>query len=273
MQSSNQRCSICLKRKTLTDEHIFPRGLSVPGTRQIRELIPKIDPDKRYRRPTRLSQNGLKLKTTCAKRNNDLLGMRYDPALKRLYDEVSLFVRNAHMVPGRFFRIDNIELNKAARAIVGHMLAADTTPNARAPKTRAMRRFFFDPTYLMRDEYSILMWLYPSREQAIIRDILVADNFGSGSAETLWISAYKTFPLAFAVAQRETEAGWPYKGMLDISKFLTNSIDDTFNITFPWRDIPHQMWPEAPRSNGAILMGEGQRLLTKPHKPNTTYQH
>ncbi len=268
MQSLNKRCSICLKREELTDEHIFPRGLVVPGTRQIRELLPIIDPQKRYRRSTKLSQNGLKVKTTCAECNNTLLGAKYDPALKHLYDEASLHFRNRHMLSGRF-KIANIEINKVARAVVGHMLAADSHPSGRALKTREMRRFLFDETHSLANEYSILIWLYPSREQAIIRDIFPLDSFSAW--KTTWMSAYKTFPLAFAFTQKKEK--WPYKGIIDITDFLTKSVEDKVNITFSLNDIPHQRWPETPSSRGAIFMGDGERLLTKPHIPNKKYPY
>ena len=136
-----------------------------------------------------------------------------------------------------------------------------------------MRRFLFNHDHSLGDEYSILMWIYPSREQAIIRDIFIAENFGSGSTETIWTSAYKTFPLAFAFTQSKTKRELPYRGILDITRFLTKNIDDTFAVTFPLKDMPHQVWPEAPRKNSAIFMGDGQRLLTRPHTPNNKYQH
>lgn len=273
MKNLKPRCSICLVRKDLTEEHIFPKGLTVPGTRQIRDLIPKIDPDKRYRKATRLSQNGLKLKTTCSRCNNYLLGKIYDPALKHLYDETSIYLRNAHMLPSKFFKIENIELNKLARAVLGHMLAADTKPNPRAAKSREMRRFFFNHSHVLSPEYSLLMWLYPSREQAIIRDIFIVEHFGRHAEETVWSSVYKTFPLAFSFTHRSIRRELPYKGILDLTSFLTSNIDETFNITFSLKDIPHQVWPEMPGRNGAILMGEGQKLLTKPHISNRQYQH
>ena len=262
-----------MKRRELTQEHIFPKSLTLPGTKQIRELIPRIDIDKRYRKNTHLAQNGLTLKTTCAKCNNYLLGTKYDPALKHLYDEASLYVRNINLLPGNFIKLENIELNKAVRAIIGHMLAADKNPNPRAPKSRAMRRVLFDCDYKIPSEFSILMWLYPSKEQAIIRDIFVTEEFGRKSEEMIWISAYKTFPLAFAFTHRSVIRDWPYKGIIDITKILSSNIDSKFTLTLSLKDIPHQIWPEAPTQSGAIFMGDGQRLLTRPHTPQKPYNH
>lgn len=262
-----------MKRSALTEEHIFPKSLTLPGTKQIRELIPRIDVDKRYRKNTQLAQNGLKLRTTCAKCNNYLLGTKYDPALKHLHEEASLYVRNIKFLSGNLIRLEDIELKKVVRAVIGHMLAADKKPNPRAPKSRAMRRVFFDCNYKIPGQFSILMWLYPSKEQAIIRDIFVTEEFGRKSEEMIWISAYKTFPLAFAFAHRSVTREWPYRGVLDITSCLSSKIDSKFTLTLSLKDIPHQIWPETPTQSGAIFMGDGQRLLTRPHTTQKSYNH
>lgn len=267
------RCSICLKRLELTDEHIFPRGLTIPGTKQIRELLPNIDPNRKGGRGTRLSQNGLKLKTTCANCNNNLLGQVYDPALKELYDQASLFIRNRNLLFGRNIKLEKIKLNKVVRAVIGHMLASDTAPNSRAPKTREMRRLFFNHNHVVSSGYSVLMWLYPAKEQAVIRDIFVAKEFGANSENILWVSAYKTFPLAFAITHQPKKEPPPYKEIVDLTPHLTSKIDDQFNISLPIKNFPPFIWPEAPPEDGAILMGDGQRLLTKPYTPQKTYRH
>ncbi len=272
-RSSFSRCRICLLRKELTEEHIFPKCLSIPGTKQIRELLPKIDPKRRGGRVTRLSQNGLKLKTTCSNCKNNLLGQIYDPALKFIYDQAGLFIRNRKFLYGNIITLEKIELNKVVRAVIGHMLAADEVPNAKSLKCQEMRRFFFNHEHVFSENISVLMWVYPTNEQAVIRDIFLSENFGTGAIEFLWISAYKTFPLAFAIAHKDKKTSAPYKNIINLTSHLTKNINDKFDIRLSIKGHPPFMWPETPSRNEVILMGDGQRLLTKPHSPIRSYKH
>lgn len=259
-----RRCNLCLKRKSMTEDHIFPQGITPPGQRIIKNILTKIDPHHKNRRNTKLAQNGLKVRTLCALCNNKLLGTRLDPELIEFCKQADLFLRNRNLLPNQSIRIDSIQLNKVSRAVIGHILAADEKPQARGKVSRIMRRYFFKENTTLPNSINLFLWAYPFKEQTILRDIFLVDF--SRTESMMWTTAYKTYPISFAICQNDNNYHIPIKGLLDIAPHLTGRIDQTFSLRIPLNPAVPSIWPEAPTSNGAVFMGEGRRVLSTPYK-------
>lgn len=74
-------------------------------------------------RKSSISQNEIKFRTICENCNNNLLGAEYDREYKKLVD----CLYNLYITPGKigqYVLIQGLKINRIARAIVGHMLAA-----------------------------------------------------------------------------------------------------------------------------------------------------
>ena len=246
----------------MTEDHIFSKGLTVPGQKIIKEIIGRVNEGKRSR-GTKIAQNGLAMRTLCDKCNNDLLGQKLDPYLIGLCKEVDLFLRNKHLLPSQFIDVRDVQLNKVVRAVAGHILASDDMPQARSKVSRILRRFFFEENGVLPNSINLFIWLYPFREQVILRDVFLVDF--SRSQSIMWTSAYKTYPLGFAVCENINNFEVSVRGLLDIRPSLTGRINQSFQVRLPVRCMVPPLWPEAPSRNGAVMSGDSTSLSTKPY--------
>jgi hypothetical protein len=132
-------CNICNEYGELTRDHVPPKGsirLTAVEVRnfaqRLSELAPGrvniIDDDglqesvRRYK----LSQDGVRFRSICARCNNVLLGGRYDLELNRVSQTVGSLIR-MHL-RGLLALPSEIQINTRThylvRAIIGHLLAA-----------------------------------------------------------------------------------------------------------------------------------------------------
>lgn len=175
----------------MTEDHLFPRALVLPGQRLVTKILNRVDPNYRGRQGTSLAQNGLKKSTLCADCNNRVLGSELDPALVAAYS-----IASKELGSGRFpvlndLRLEGININRVARAVAGHLLALDEKPNAQHKAARYLRRFVLQEQAGLHPSLRFHMWLYLSHKQGILKD-LIHNEFGKNH-EPLWISAFKTY--------------------------------------------------------------------------------
>jgi len=257
-----RRCNLCLKRSPMTNDHIFPRSIAVPGQRQINLILKHIDPSSKSKRNTALAQNGLKKRTLCASCNNTTLGANLDPALEHFCKETALQLRNAKFLMRQILHLKGIQLNKVARAVAGHFIANDDTPEYKHKLSKALRRYVFNSNAPFPENYRFQIWLYPFTEQAIMKDLYHA-QFGSGHPP-FGISAYKTYPLAFAFSDPTENPNYKLHGVLDVTDYLSKKPEHSFNIQLDTNAIVDKNWPYAPHKDGAILSAQNESVMTTP---------
>ncbi|EJM94754.1 hypothetical protein [Pseudomonas sp. GM67] len=268
---SLRRCNLCLKRKEMTRDHIFPQSIAMPMQRQISLILKQVKPEERGKRTTFLAQNGLQKRTLCGNCNNKVLGTILDPALEHLCKETSIRLRNSRFLMNSFMHLENIQLNKVARAVAGHFLAHDDAPTHKHLLVKALRRYVLNADQNFPENFRFHIWLYPFKEQAVMKD-LFHSQLGSGY-EPFAISAYKTFPLAFAFSNKIHNPAYAITGTLDITEHLSSNLDEHYRIKIDARTVVDRNWPYAPLKDGAILTSENGSIITKPHVNKKPYPY
>lgn len=152
---------------------------------------------------------------------------------------------------------------KVARAVAGHLLALDDKTSGRHHRVRQLRRFVLDPEAGLHDELRFLLWLYPFHRQGMMTD-LYHMVFG-GKHEPLWISAFKTYPLALAFSTEPFNPEYRLAGVIDLTPHISTDVDGLFNLRIPTRPIVDSNWPFAPHRNGAIMSRDNGSVTTVPY--------
>lgn len=268
---SLRRCNLCLKRTNMTRDHIFPQSIAMPVQRQINFILKQVKPEEKSKRKTSVAQNGLQKRTLCGNCNNKVLGTILDPALEHLCKETSVQLRNSKFLMNFVMHLEKVQLNKVARAVAGHFIAHDDNPSHKHLLVKALRRYVLNPDQNFPEEYRFHIWLYPFKEQAVMKDLFHA-QLGSGY-EPFAISAYKTFPLAFAFSNKIHNPAYAIKGTLDITEYLSSDLDEYFKIQIDARSVVDRNWPFAPIKDGAILTSENGSITTKPYMNTKPYPY
>ncbi|WP_139332622.1 hypothetical protein [Aquipseudomonas alcaligenes] len=248
----------------MTEDHLFPSGLVSPGQRRVTKILHTVDPNFRGRQGSFLAQNGVKKATLCADCNNRVLGIELDPYLIAAYSAASSALESARFPVVGDLKLFNINLNRVARAVAGHMMALDDKPLARHTMARQLRRFVLQEQCGLDPSLRFLMWLYPFKRQGMLKDLHHAE-FGK-PYEPMWISAFKTYPLAFAFSTEIQNPNYRLAGVIDLTRWVTTDVEQHFNIRVPARPIVDSNWPFAPHPNGAIFTGQNASVTTAPFK-------
>lgn len=256
----SRRCNLCLKRAPMTEDHLFPQGLVTPGQRRVTKILHKIDPNCRWRRGTFLAQNGVKKATLCADCNNRILGTYLDPSLIALYKSASTALERGRFPVIEPIQVVGVNLKKVARAVAGHLVALDDKPQARNKLTRHLRRFVLNESAALHPTLRFHMWLYPFSRQGMFNDLYHAE-FGT-QHDPLWISAFKTYPLAFAFSTEVQNLNYRLRGVMDLTQFVTTDVSEFYGLRVTTKPIVDSNWPFAPYRNGAILTGDNSSLTT-----------
>ncbi|MEW8051416.1 MAG: hypothetical protein AB2809_13675 [Candidatus Thiodiazotropha sp.] len=165
-------CVICGEYGKLTRDHVPPKRCNNLNDIEIKALMSDENSDKAG--PT--SQGGMHFKTLCGVCNSERLGIKYDPSLVDLSNEITSLVQGAKrrniVLPKKIYPI--IQPQRIARSVVGHALAAIAVDETReglrsSPISDLLRYYFLDEESHMPDNLEIYYWLYPSRKQVVIK--------------------------------------------------------------------------------------------------------
>ncbi|MFK3797147.1 hypothetical protein [Pseudomonas sp. NPDC088444] len=244
----------------MTEDHLFPQALVSRGQRRVTRILQKVDPNFRGRTGTFLAQNGVKKATLCADCNNRVLGTELDPWLIAFYKNASAAFERVRFPVTVPIHLTHVNLNKVARAVAGHLIALDDFPRARHVMARHLRRFVLQQDKGLHHSLRFHMWLYPYSRQGMLKDLHHAE-FGT-EYDPLWISAFKTYPVAFAFSTEIQNPNYRLRGMLDLTASITTDVDGIFGMKIPTKPIVDSNWPFAPYRNGAILTGENDSVIT-----------
>jgi hypothetical protein len=248
-------CSICKKFGPLSFDHIPPKGTVTIRPVEIRSLTQHF-----YEKRTKatISQNGVKFRTICERCNNELLGHLYDPELIKFTNDVSLFLRaridnNLEFPPKQHFEVKS---QKLLRSVIGHILAGfiiedSTNEPIDAPFPNALRNYFLDHTKPIPEKLRVYFWLYPSKNQVLMR------GFGFMSLRFKGVilgDLMKFFPIAYWLVWDKPNNIKINQPELCKQKDLCLEESEVVNIDF--RKIPNEKWPENPGDDEMILLSE-----------------
>jgi hypothetical protein len=258
-------CSICAEYGVLTFDHIPPKGTITIRPVEIRSLS-QLFYDKKTK--ARISQNGVKFRTICNRCNNELLGRLYDPELIKFTNDISIFLRarinsNLDFPPKQKFEV---KPQKLLRSIIGHILAGfinkgpENKP-VEAPFPIALREYFLDNTKNIPKKLKVYYWLYPSRNQVLMRGFgLISLKFNGAILGDL----LKFFPIAYWLVWDLPKDIQINRPELSLSKTL--SLEDKEEVTIDFKSIPNERWPENPGDDEIILTCDERTIYSVSRK-------
>ena len=263
------RCVICGHIGSLTRDHVPPRGVTPAHPIEVRRLGAVIEgghahqhlPHRHYQAPV--------FPSLCAVCNTDRLGKLYDPELIRFSDGLASWVRGAYEI-GLTLPAASVSILPlaVARAVVGHLLAAEERPDATLPLVDAallkeMREYFLGLTST-GPHFQIFVWPYSGNELVIVRGFAIARVLGR---KHHWIvgDVLKFFPVAFwVVSEQPTDVEFGF------AKLELTKSNETL-IEIPLRNVPPLGWPERPRDDEVVLLsGERSHIARGIRAPHRT---
>jgi hypothetical protein len=155
-------------------------------------------------------------------------------------------------------------INKVARAVAGHLIALDDKAHHRHRMIRRLRRFVLQESTGLHPDLRFHMWLYPFCRQGMLSDLHHVE-FGS-PYDALWISAFKTYPLAFAFSTEVQNPNYRLHGVIDLTKAITTDPTRRYTVRVATKPIVDSNWPFAPYRDGAILTGDNSSVTTVPYQ-------
>ena len=235
------KCNICGKESYLTWDHVPPKFCFNDGRVKYNSMMEFHEHSKKS-----LSQNGIRYRTLCDDCNNRLLGVEYDKEYKRLVDTLyNLYTRTGEM--SQYVVIHGLKINRVARAIVGHLLAA-REDFFDGKSEIELRKFVLNPNILPPKNMRLLYYVYTYNTVMIVRDFFPM-KFGNMDYKVprCLMSCLNTFPLAFILADECDDTC----GLYDMFELCTSNIDDEVDIKidilsylFPNHKIRrHPYWP------------------------------
>ena len=214
-------CNICGKTSQLTWDHVPPKFCFNAGFVKYNSMMGKVDLSNKYS----ISQNGVKFRTICENCNNNLLGAKYDKEYKKLVDCLYNLYISKGKIP-QYIIIKGLKINKIARAVVGHFLAA-REDFCDSDIERELRKYFLDEMALPPKDLNLLYYTYRYNTMMIIRDI-VPKHFGNLEYDVpnAFQSCLNTFPIAFILANEcENKCG-----LYDMFEICTSNIEEKIDI-------------------------------------------
>jgi hypothetical protein len=199
----------------------------------------------------RLSQDGVKFRTLCARCNNGLMGGSYDPAFNEFSRAVGLFLKSTLTLPPITYVKGKPQ--KIARSLLGHLCAQGVDRYLKGPHTEDLRDYFLDSAKPLPSYLDVYYWVYPYRTQLLVRDAVLKDLHHQDPAY-IWIM--KFFPLAFLVVW-DNPKGYVYQQFPNLGKWRQLGIDDEVDLPVQLSVVPHERWPEAPTDHTFVMYGEG----------------
>lgn len=247
-------CNICRVVGPLTEDHVPPKRSRALGGR--RELVTLSEYIAGERVKPRYFQSGLRFRTLCPKCNNERLGHRYDPELAKMSRETDGLLRAASRLYVPRQATVRVRPQRIARAVVGHLLAAEvredmSRPPVDAPFPNILRAYFLDEAAPLPDTVDIRYWLYTGNADVIIRALGIARLGRSG---LVVCDLLKYYPLAFMVIF-ETDR----RVRIGLDALLPNRalrLDDYADLPLRLAPRPPITWPEQPDDEGIVLVND-----------------
>jgi hypothetical protein len=255
-------CNICGLFGDLTQDHVPPKGSLDPKKVGIRNLVQTVD--NVHPQIARSSQNGVKFRSLCSECNNVRLGGSFDPALNQFSRQFSAIIRNRSQLllpPKVAFRV---QAQRVARAVVGHLLAAEirqnmALPPVLAPMRNSMRKYFLDSSSDFPEELNLYFWPYRAKRHAILKGVglmsgehIVVGDFLKYFPVAFWLTHEAPFQIQNCMRDREI----PVRGAA-IDDYRIIDVPTSTQKTF------RENWPEVPDDNEAIIVNNDLAFIAE----------
>lgn len=262
------RCVICGAVGKLTHDHVPPRGVAVPRTLEVRGLLERFEASPPLPRP-RFAFQSVKFPSLCRRCNVDLLGSCYDPELTAFANRLSVRLRAVLdlgiWLPGDI-QLD-VRPHALARAVIGHLLAAEHRRDRNAPLTRSpmldsMRRYFLDPSETWPPGLNLSFWPYLAEDQVIVRAFSIAAVLNPTYSPVVG-DLLKFHPVAFWLTLADPACTGRHFTRLPLA---STKGEESVTISVRPDNRPPARWPELPGEREVIgLSGERTSVATPPN--------
>lgn len=256
-------CNICGSMGALSEDHVPPKGCPRVSGMRMHQLIEVLGAG-RVPPHGRQAQGGVKYRSICARCNNRLLGTEYDPELIRLAVEIDRFLsalRVGVVVPSH--TQVRVRSQRLARAVAGHVLAAAIQRPATGAFDQPLANYFLDPKLPFPSDLSLSYWLYPFRQQVVVRDgVIISTRISESKATPTYFMLLNFYPLAFLLTTKGSNS---YRfNLLSLDNLAQLGIDDDTDLNVAFKGFPNEWGPEAP-SDEHVPVFAGQTLYaTRP---------
>ena len=201
--------------------------------------------------------------------NNDRLGGRYDPVLAKLALDVRRWLavtKDLNIWVAGDIQVAT-DLPRLARAVVGHILAAEERRDSwsappRGTLTEALRAFFLNDAAPWPETLHMYVWLYPAMSQIIVRGFGISRVMGQPYGPIVG-ELLKFFPVAFWITAIPV-VGVPHSlTELPLAK-PPIALDSPTTVTIPLRSQPRQNWPEQPGDEEVVMFTKERTHVATP---------
>lgn len=261
------RCVICGRICRLTRDHVPPRGVVPPRALEIRRLTAAIQTGPPFAESPRRGFQAPVFPSLCSVCNTDKLGSVYDPELIVFANSLAAWVRGASELGLTLpdVAVVNLRPLDVARAVVGHLLAAEERSNPVAPLVggsllEEMRSYFLGAV-IGTPAFRIFVWPYAGSDLVIARGFALARVLGRAHGPVVG-DVLKFFPLAFwVVGSAPDDVDFPFAELP-----LAEGNEVTLEI--PMRRVPRAQWPERPGDQEVIVLaGERTHVARSTARP------
>jgi hypothetical protein len=236
-------CNLCQKNKSLTWDHVPPRGGIVLTPVEQQTIFQHLVDDPQKRSFT-ISQNGVKYRTLCGSCNNMWLGKKYDPALNKFAIDVGKLINTKLSLPP----VIHVEAKPLAiiKAVLGHLVAAKADIDNEILDV-AIRNIFFDEDAPIPDSIHVFYWIYPYSSIIVHRDFAMPairgdfNNFGV-------FSVLKYFPIAYLMTDLKD-----YEGLSELTIFRNCKLSESTDLPISLHKIYSEDWPDKVDTGNFIL--------------------
>lgn len=245
-------CNICGQTAVLTEDHVPPTNAYAPGKVLQMSVTDFIgSPQDARPRSGRIKQKGVAFKSLCNACNNNLLGGNYDREFCRFIDafkdEWRTRPKGAHVVVSG-------QPNKIARAVVGHLLAADADDplDRNTPVLQQLREYVTNPGLTLPPALKLYYWKHPYREQLTI-------NGGAGIGYPEGVVVFmllKFYPMTFLLTSNEPDASHLARitsRAHRLDTLLSAELDKVVSLAVGLNPGIPRRWPESSHTDGRLF--------------------
>jgi hypothetical protein len=250
------RCNICGDQGPLTEDHTPPKACRAITAGEISSLHDKLSAAGEKWNAPRHTQSGVTYKSLCRRCNVDLLGVKYDPALTDMCNQVRAVASSLLTLPATI-AID-IAPGAVLRSVVGHMAAQGVERYQKGALTESIRAYILDDVLPLPASLRMYYWFYPFRRQVLVRDAALI-HLGRSEPFAFWLM--KFFPLAFFLTIDESPAPTYTMHNFDLDRDALP--DQRRRAYLQLRPLIHPLLPESPDDGTALLYGE-QAITAEP---------
>ena len=256
-------CNICGDHGPLTKDHTPPKGYARAVPVLIDDIISHIGTTRaRAHERTIKSSDGVKFRSLCERCNRDLLGTIYDPGLIELGERVHRLLTTDVCIP----RLSSVLVRpqRVMKSVMGHLCAQGVDRYAKGARTELVRDYLTDPQATAAGLFRMHYWLYPFKSRVLIKDSAIGTIFTKADAMSeFWLM--KSYPLAFAITWN-VDFEFEDVKLRNFDQFMSYNIDQEGDLELDLRDVPPELFPEAPQGHNILLLGE-QAIAARPSPP------